>query len=407
MMPSIAEREAAVFMRTGARQPVTLVRGKGSRVWDANGKEYLDFVAGISTVSLGHGHPKVLAAIQEQAPQLIHVSNIFYTVPQIELAELLVRASGLSRIFFCNSGAEANEGCIKLARKWGRDNRNGATEIIVTENGFHGRTVTTITASGTPKYSEPFGPLPGGFVHVPFNDVEALRTAVSEATCAIMLEPVQAEGGVNVPDRGYLPAVRKLCDEADLALLLDEVQTGMGRTGRMFGHQHAGIKPDVMSLAKGLGGGVPVAAFLANERLSVFEPGDHGTTFGGQPLATAVALAVARTMVDEDIPGQVAAKGEHLQRKLRSLEDRHAEVREVRGQGLLVAVEFSSEIAADVVSECRERGLLANNVQPTAVRFMPPLTVSEAELDQAVEILDEALTAVAAAAGQGAAAEGR
>ena len=395
-MASIAEREAAVFMRTGGQRAATLVRGEGTRVWDDEGKEYLDFVAGISTVSLGHSSPVVLEALQKQASQLIHVSNIFYTLPQIELGELLAEQSGLPRVFFVNSGAEANEGGIKLVRKWGRDHRNGASEIITAQNAFHGRTLAAITATGTPAYSEPFAPLPAGFVHVPFTDIDALRAAVTDQTCAILLEPVQAEGGVNMPDADYFAAVRRLCDEANVALFLDEIQTGMGRTGRMFGFQHYGITPDVMTLAKGLGGGVPVAALLANEKLAVFTPGDHGTTFGGQPLTTAVALAVLRTMVAEDIPSHVEAMGERLMGKLRSLEDRHAEVLEVRGQGLLVALAFRSDLGAAWVEACRERGLLLNNVRPNALRFMPPLTVSEDEIDRAVEIVEESLAAVLA-----------
>ena len=395
-MPSIAEREATVFMRTGLRAPVTLVRGEGTRVWDEDGKVYLDFISGIATVSLGHSSPVVVDAIKAQAETLIHVSNIFYTVPQIELAELLVEQSGLSQAFFCNSGAEANEGCIKLARKWGRLHRDGAYEIIVADGAFHGRTLTTITASGTPKYSEPFAPLPGGFVHVPYDDIDALRAAITPTTAAIMLEPLQGEGGVNVPSPDYLPAVRRLCDEQNLALILDEIQTGMGRCGQFFAFQRYGIMPDIMSLAKGLGGGFPVAAFLSNERCAVFEPGDHGTTFGGQPLATAVALAVARYMVSEDIPGQVERKGARFRERLHSLEDRHPEVVGVRGQGLMVALEFVSDISAAVAAACRENGLLLNNVRPNAIRFLPPLTVTEEELDRAVEIVEAAVEATRA-----------
>ena len=395
-MPSIAEREATVFMRTGLRAPVTLVRGEGTRVWDEDGKVYLDFISGIATVSLGHSSPVVVDAIKAQAETLIHVSNIFYTVPQIELAELLVEQSGLSQAFFCNSGAEANEGCIKLARKWGRLHRDGAYEIIAADGAFHGRTLTTITASGTPKYSEPFAPLPGGFVHVPYDDIDALRAAITPTTAAIMLEPLQGEGGVNVPGPDYLPAVRRLCDEQNLALILDEIQTGMGRCGQFFAFQRYGIMPDIMSLAKGLGGGFPVAAFLSNERCAVFEPGDHGTTFGGQPLATAVALAVARYMVSEDIPGQVERKGARFRERLHSLEDRHPEVVGVRGQGLMVALEFASDISAAVAAACRENGLLLNNVRPNAIRFLPPLTVTEEELDRAVEIVEAAVEATRA-----------
>ncbi|MCZ6544651.1 MAG: acetylornithine transaminase [Chloroflexi bacterium] len=395
-MASIAEREASVFMRTGVRVPITLVRGEGTRVWDDAGNEYLDFIAGISTDNLGHAHPAMLQAIREQSEQLIHVSNIFYTVPQIELAELLVEQSGLQQVFFCNSGAEANEGAIKLARKWGRQQRDGSFEIITAQNAFHGRTLTTVTATGNPAYMDPFGPLPGGFVYVPYDDIDALRAAVTDQTCAIMLETVQGEGGVNVPDPAYLPAVRALCDELNLLLVLDEIQTGMGRTGKLFGFQHYDFRPDVMTLAKGLGGGVPVAAILANARAAVFEPGDHGTTFGGQPFATAVALAVTRTIVDEEIPAQVAEKGERVQRRLRALEDTQPAVAGVRGQGLLVALVLHEEIAADVVAAARERGLLCNNVRPNAVRLMPPLTVSNDELDRAVEILEASLEAVAA-----------
>ena len=396
-MASIAEREAAVYMRAGTRAPVVLVRGEGTRVWDEGGKEYLDFFAGIATVSLGHSHPKVVEAITKQAAQLIQVSNVFYTTPQVELAELLVAQSGLASVFFCNSGAEANEGCIKLVRKWGREQRGGAYEIITTAEAFHGRTLATVAATGTARYQDPFQPMPSGFVQVPYDDVGALRAAVTARTCAIMLEPVQGEGGVNVPSAGYLPAVRALCDELDLALVLDEVQTGMGRTGRMFGFQHyAGLRPDVMSLAKGLGGGVPIGALLANERLSVFEPGDHGSTFGGQPLTTAAALAVVRTLLAEGIAAAVARKGEWLMGRLRSLEDRQTAVVGVRGQGLLVALELSGEIAAAVAAGCRERGLLINNVKPTALRFMPPLTVTEEELERAVEIVEATLEAVAA-----------
>ena len=398
-MTDIAEREAAVFFHTGARHPVTLVRGQGTRVLDDAGNEYLDFVAGIAANSLGHCHPAVVDTIHRQAETLIHVSNYFYTEPQVELAELLVEASGLKRIFFNNSGAEANEGCIKLARKWGQTRRNGSYEIIAAENGFHGRTLAAVTATGTPRYSAPFAPLPPGFVHVPFNDVAALRSAITPRTCAIMLEPVQGEGGVIVPDAGYLHAVRDLCDELNLLLILDEVQTGMGRTGRMFAYEHEGIRPDLLALAKGLGGGVPIAAFLSNERADVFEPGDHGTTFGGQPLTSAVALTVIRTLLDQRIPQQVAVKGATFMQALRSLEDRSGMVAEVRGQGLLVGVELTSDRAAEVVSACRESGLLIGSVGPGIVRFIPPLTVSDDELTSAVAILEAALAAVGASGG--------
>lgn len=396
-MPTIPEREAAVFMRTGVRVPITLVRGEGTRVWDDEGNAYLDFVAGIATDALGHAHPAMVRTITEQASKLIHVSNIFYTEPQIDLAELLLRESGLATAYFVNSGAEANEAAIKLARKWGREQRDGSFEIVTAANAFHGRTLATVTATGNPRYMDPFAPLPGGFTHVPFDDLSALAGAIGDTTCAVMLETVQGEGGVNVPGPDYIPGVRKLCDERNVLLILDEVQTGIGRTGKFFGFQHYDIRPDIMTLAKGLGGGVPVAAVLANAKASVFEPGDHGSTFAGQPLTTAVALTVCQTILDEDLAGAAATKGEHLRRRLAQLEDTQPEVAEVRGQGLLVALGLKSDIAPNVVAAARERGLLCNNVRPNAVRLMPPLTVSEEELDQAVAILEESLEAVAAA----------
>ncbi|MEE8369392.1 MAG: aminotransferase class III-fold pyridoxal phosphate-dependent enzyme, partial [Dehalococcoidia bacterium] len=268
--------ERRYFLPTGKRQPVTLVRGEGSRVWDDEGREYLDFVAGIAVVSLGHSHPVVVKAVTEQAGELMHVSNLYYTIPQLRLAQLLCENSGLDRAFFCNSGAEAVEGCIKLARKWGKEKRDGAAEIIVAEGAFHGRTLATVTAGGTERYRAPFTPLPGGFVRVPFNDAEAIRQAVTKSTAAVLLEPIQGEGGVNVPDDGYLRQVRAICDEAGILLMLDEVQTGIGRTGKLFAHQLYGVEPDVMALAKGLVGGFPIGAFLVKEHCSVLGPGEHG-----------------------------------------------------------------------------------------------------------------------------------
>ena len=394
-MTSTADREAAVYMMSAGRVPLTLVRGEGTRVWDDQGTSYLDFVAGIATDSLGHAHPRIVETLREQASQLIHVSNYFYTLPQLDLAELLIRESGMHRLFFVNSGAEAMEGAIKIARKWGRRHLDGADEIIAMDNSFHGRTLATVSATGTPRYSEPFGAVPG-FVHVPFDDVDAVRRAVTPRTAAIIVEPVQGEGGVNIPAEGYLRALRAICDEHNLLLVLDEVQTGMGRTGKMFAFQHEGIQPDVMALAKGLGGGVPIGCFLANERADILEPGDHGTTFGGQPLTTAVARTVVQTLIEDDLPAQVARKGAHLMAKLASLQDRHPEVQDVRGKGLLVAVQFHDEIGKAVVDAARAGGLICNIVRPTTVRLVPPLTVTEAELDEAVAILDAAISAAAA-----------
>ena len=392
-MSTTAEREAAVYMMSAGRQPVVLVRGEGSKLWDDGDKAYLDFVSGIASDSLGHSHPKVVETIQRQAETLIQVSNYYYTLPQLDLGEILLRESGMQRLFFVNSGAEATEGAIKLARKWGRTHRGGH-EIIAMENSFHGRTLASISATGTARYSEPFGPV-DGFTHVPFNDVDAVRSAVTEATAAILVEPIQGEGGVNVPADGYLAALREICDAHDLLLMLDEVQTGIGRTGRLFAWQHEGVQPDVMALAKGLGSGVPIGAFLANERADILEPGDHGTTFGGQPFTAAVAHTVLSTILDEEIPEQVAQKGELLMGLLRSLQDRHPAINEVRGKGLLVAIEFSSEIGAELVVACRERGMLCNTVRADTLRLIPPLVITEDELQQAVDIIDDALTSIA------------
>jgi acetylornithine/N-succinyldiaminopimelate aminotransferase len=383
--------ENRYLFSTFKRQPVTLVRGQGVRAWDDQGREYLDFVAGIAAVSLGHCHPVVVSALAEQASVLVHVSNLVYSVPQVRLAQLLVENSCLDRVFFCNSGAEAIEGAIKLARKWGKEKRDGAYELICTDNAFHGRTLATLTASGTEKYKLPYKPLPPGFVHVPFDDVEAIRKATGAKTCAVLVEPIQGEGGVNVPSDDYLRLLRAWCDEAGILLILDEIQTGIGRTGSLFAYQQYGAEPDIMALAKGLAGGVPIGAFLAKEHCAVFVPGDHGSTFGGNPLCTHVGYSVLKYVIDNDIPGQVAKKGQHLERRLRSLADRHRIVTEVRGRGLLWAIELDGELAEQAVGMCLEEGLIANNVKPTALRLMPPLVVSEEELDRAVEIVDRVL----------------
>ncbi len=391
MSENWAELESSYFFPLGKRLPVTLVRGEGSRVWDEDGREYLDCVAGIASVSLGHCHPQVVKAVQEQAASLMHVSNYYYTVPQIKLAQLLCRHTCLDKVFFCNSGAEAVEGCIKLARKWGKERRDGAYEIIVAEKAFHGRTLATVTATATEKYRAPFTPLVEGFVRVPFNDVEAIKRATTAKTAAVLLEPIQGEGGVNTPDDDYLPQVRAWCDEAGILLMADEIQTGIGRTGALFAHQLYGIEVDVMAVAKGLGGGFPIGAFLAKDDCAVLTLGEHGTTFGGNPLATHVGYTVLQYVIENDLPGQVAKKGEHVERRLRSLADRHPMVTEVRGKGLLWAMELDREVAEEAVRLCLEEGLLANNVKPTALRLMPPLTITEEELDRAVEIVDRVL----------------
>jgi len=370
---------------------MTLVKGQGARVEDSDGKTYVDCVAGIAVDALGHGHPGLAEVIAEQAKSLIHVSNLYYTEPQINLAEMLVNASGLDKMFFVNSGAEANEGAIKLARKWGIQNRDGAYTILSTENSFHGRTMTTVAATGTPAYREPFGPPTPGFDFVAYNDFEALEEKVDAQTAAILLEPIQGEGGVNVPDDSYLQKVRELCDRENILLILDEVQTGCGRTGKMFAFEHYGIKPDIMTLAKGLGGGVPIGAVLANEKAAVFQPGDHGSTFGGNVLACAASAFVVDQILNQGVLETANARSEYMDKKIAELEDRSDLVIGQRGKGLLRAIILRDDIAADVVGKGISQGLLSNPVRPNAIRLMPPLTVTEEELDDAFGIIETVL----------------
>jgi acetylornithine/N-succinyldiaminopimelate aminotransferase len=380
--PELAER---YLMQTGRRLPVTFVRGKGCLVYDDQGREYLDLVAGIAVNLLGHAHPEVVAAVARQAQTLIHTSNLYFSLPQVELAQRLVELSFPARVFLCNSGAEANESAIKLARKWGVRNRNGAFQIITSAGSFHGRTLATVTAGGQPKYSEPFKPLPDGFVHVPYSDLEALKAATTRQTVAVMLEPVMGEIGVIPPAPGYLEGVRRWCDENDLLLILDEVQTGLGRTGRWFAHQHHGITPDVMTLAKGLGGGVPIGACLAAPKADVFEPGDHGSTFGGNPLACAAALAVLNVIARDGLVGHAAEMGEMLHGVLRSLG-----AKETRGVGLMQAVEFAEPRAKPLQQACLDAGLVINAVDDHTVRLVPPLIITAAEIERAQSVLQKA-----------------
>ncbi|GBD23025.1 Acetylornithine aminotransferase [bacterium HR29] len=387
----IAEERRYLFQNY-ARQPVVLVRGQGTRVWDDQGREYLDFVGGLAVNVLGHAHPAVAEAIRRQAEQLIHVSNLYYSVPMIELARLLSEVSGFERVFFCNSGTEAVEAAIKLARRWGRDTKGGAYEIIAARDSFHGRTLGALAATGNARYQEPFEPLPPGFLHVPWNDAEAIRAATTPKTVAVLLEPIQGEGGVNVPSPGYLAEVRRWCDERGLLLILDEIQTGMGRTGSFFAFEQERIRPDVVCLAKGLAGGVPIGAVLARGEVAAhFVPGDHGTTFGGNPLACAAGVATVRTIIEQRLPERAARAGERLMARLRELEDRLPLVTEVRGRGLMAAVQLARDAAAEVTARCLERGLLVNAVRPNAIRLLPPLIVTDEEIDRACEILAAAL----------------
>jgi predicted acetylornithine/succinylornithine family transaminase len=380
------ERADRYLMQVGKRLPVTFVRGEGCLVYDDSGREYLDLVAGIAVNLLGHAHPDVLAAVTAQAGKLIHTSNLYFTQPQVELAQRLVELSFPSRVFFCNSGAEANEAAIKLARKWGTRNRGGAFEIITTTGSFHGRTLAAVTAGGQHKYSDPFKPLPEGFVHVPYNDLDAIKDATNERTVGVMLEPVMGEIGIIPSAPGYLAAVRGWCDAQNLLLILDEVQTGLGRTGRWFAHQHHGITPDVMTLAKGLGGGVPIGACLAAPRADVFEPGDHGSTFGGNPLACAAAIAVLSVIERDGLVGHAAEMGGVLHEALLDLG-----AKEVRGLGLMQAFEFAEPRAKALQQSCLESGLIINAVDENSVRLVPPLIIGTAEIDRAHSIMRKAL----------------
>ena len=383
--------ENRYYAQTVRRQPVVIVRGEGSRVWDADGKEYLDFVAGWAVDNLGHCHPAVTQAIVEQAATLVQTSNQFYTVPQLQLAQLLIDNSCLDRVFFGNSGAEANEGALKLARRYGKQNRDGAYEVITAYNSFHGRTMATLAATGQPHYQEAFTPLLPGFVHVDFDDVEAIMSATTDRTAAVLLEPVQGEGGVNIPSDDYLQRVREWCDRQGLLLILDEVQTGLGRLGSLFGYQEYGVEPDVMTLAKGLGYGVPIGAFLSKEYCMALVPGDHGSTFGGNPLATAAAYAGTKFLIDNDIPAHVKSMERHLLARLEEAKSRFSFVTDVRGKGLLAAMEFEGDISGQLLTNANEAGLLLNAVKPNTVRFMPPLTITREEIDQGVERLVQAL----------------
>jgi len=389
----VAEEHRYLFQNYG-RQPVVIERGEGTRVWDTDGKEYLDFVGGLAVNALGHAHPVVAEALAEQSRTLIHTSNIYYTKPMVELAKLLVENSCFDRVFFCNSGTEAIEAAIKLARRWGHDTRNGAYEIIAFEEGFHGRSTGALAATGTARYRDPFAPLMPGFSHVPWNDLAAVKAATNERTVAILAEPIQGEAGVNMPAPGFLKGLRDWCDEHGLLLIFDEIQTGVGRTGTLWAYEQEGIEPDIMAVAKGLAGGVPIGAILAGEELAQhLVKGDHGTTFGANPLATAAGLATMRYIIENNVAEQGARGSERLMGRLRSMEDRLPVVTEVRGRGMLIAVGLSRDYSAEIVEACRERGLLANNPRPNAIRLMPPLNTTDDEIDRACDILEAAIVA--------------
>jgi acetylornithine/N-succinyldiaminopimelate aminotransferase len=383
--------DAENVMQTYGRLPVAFVRGEGTKLWDSEGNEYLDFLTGLAVTSLGHAHPEVAAAIGDQAQTLLHVSNLYYNDVQPKVAARVnALLGGDGRVFFCNSGAEANECAIKLARRYGQ--RNGGPErfhVISAYGSFHGRTLTTLAATGQPQKQETFQPLPVGFRQVLFDDLDALAAAMDDRVAAVLLEPVQGEGGVNPATTEYLRGVRQLCDEREALLVIDEVQTGFGRTGRWFGFEHSGVRPDAVTMAKALGNGMPIGACWARADVAAaFAPGDHATTFGGQPLAARAALAVLDVMEREDVPARAARAGRRLVDALAKV----GGVKEVRGAGLLVAAELAPGIdAREVAQRCLERGLVVNAVTPTALRFAPPLLVSDAEIADAVARLAEVI----------------
>src|SRR6266581_1964758 len=377
------------------RQPLTLVRGEGARVWDSDGKVLLDFVAGIAVNVLGHCHPAIVQAVQQQVTQLVHVSNLYYNTRQIELAELLGIQSNGMRSFFSNSGAEANEGAIKLARKFGRVYKEGAYEIISMENSFHGRTLATTAATGQAFYQATWVPLPDGFKQVPYNDLKALKVAVSDNTVAILLEVVQGEGGIWPGDKDFIQGVRQLCNERNMVMICDEIQTGMGRTGKFFSWEHFDVVPDIVTMAKGLAGGIPIGAMLTGPRSDLFTAGDHGTTFGGNPIASAAAIATIKTILEENLLENAAKMGEYWHSKLEAFCEKYHFIDSPRGIGLMQAVHVQHDLAPTIVQQALEHGLLLNNLGPGTLRMVSPLILKAEDIDEAAELLDRALTDVA------------
>jgi len=387
--------EQQYYQGTFKRYPVTLVRGEGARVWDSDGKVYLDFVAGIAVNVLGHCHPAIVEAVQHQVTQLVHVSNLYYNTRQIELAELLAGRSDGMRSFFSNSGAEANEGAIKLARKFGRMHRNGAYEIISMQNSFHGRTMATTAATGQASYQATWAPLPDGFKQVPFNDLEAVKEATSAKTVAILVEPVQGEGGIWPASTEYMQGLRKWCDEQNLVLISDEVQAGMGRTGKFFSWENFGARPDIITMAKGLAGGIPIGAMLTGPRTDLFTPGDHGTTFGGNPIACAAGVATVSTIIEQNLLENAAQMGDYWGGKLTALSEKYAFIDSPRGLGLMRAVNVKNDMAPVIVQKALEHGLLLNNIGGKTLRMIPPLILTTADIDEAAGLLDQTLAEVA------------
>ena len=381
---------------TYARYPIVLVKGRGTRLWDMDGREYLDFVSGLAVCNLGHCHPKVVKAIQDQAEKLIHVSNFYYIEPQIRLASLLCQYSFADNVFFSNSGAEANEGGIKLARKHAKEKMRGDRyEIITMEHSFHGRTLATLTATAQEKFHKGYSPLMPGFKYVPFNDPEAVKNAIDSKTCAVLVEPIQGEGGVNCPSEGYLKTLRKICDETEILLIFDEVQVGMGRTGKLFAYEHEGVEPDMLTLAKSLAGGVPIGALLIKKEIAEsFKPGDHASTFGGNPLATAAGVAALTAILEEGMLENCKKVGDYFFYKLKEMKGRFPFIHEVRGRGLIIGMELKVD-GSSIVKEMMGRGILINCTMGNVLRFLPPLIVTQEEVDQMVRGLEEVFQGIA------------
>jgi acetylornithine/N-succinyldiaminopimelate aminotransferase len=374
-----------------ARHPVAFVRGEGARLWDADGRAYLDLFSGLAVNNLGYAHPRVLAAIRAQSDKLLHTSNVYYNEPAARLGQLLTDHSFAERVFFCNSGAEANEAAIKLARRHGAERLGGRYEILTMQGSFHGRTIATLSATAQEKYQRGFQPLLAGFRYVPFGDVRAVADAVRKETVGVLVEPIQGEGGVNVPPDGYLRRLRELCDERGLLLILDEVQTGMGRTGALFAHEHEGIRPDIVTVAKALGGGVPIGAMLTTDAVGgALDPGAHGSTFGGNPLACAAGVAVVEALLEDGVLENCRAMGQRFRERLERLRAELPMIREVRGRGLILGIEIDRP-GRPLVATALERGLVINCTAERVIRLLPPLTIAAAEADEGLRILEEIL----------------
>jgi len=393
-MVDYKELDKKYYMQTIVRDDVVVVKGKGARVWDVNNKEYLDFVAGLAVNCLGHCHPAVVKAVKKQVGALMQASLWYYSPPFLQLAELLVKNSCFNRVFICNSGLEANEGAVKLARRYGALKLGGAYEVITAFNSFHGRSLAMTAATGQPPLQEPFKPLPVGFVNCAFNDIEAIKKITTNKTCAVMLEVVQAEGGVNIASPEYLKQVRAWCDAKGILLIFDEVQTGIGRLGTLFGYQLYGVEPDVISLAKGLGGGMPIAAFMAKEKCAVLTLGEHNATFGGNPVTSAAAFATLTYVIEHNIPQHAAEVGKYLMGRLDEIKKKYNFISDVRGRGLLIAVEFNKDISKDVLASGLKHGMLIGHLKANAIRLIPPLIITNKDVDKAIGILDEVFSEV-------------